>query len=68
MTRFGNLSPSLYTYSDLDFTIPITLEYSFDCYRPEKHSGTYTRCGNQLGAICYPLGEESRTPGYFSTE
>lgn len=51
MTRYGNLTPSLYTgamtfslplytYEDPDFTIPISLEYSFDGYRPAQHSGT----------------------------
>ena len=45
MTRSRNLLPSLYTgamtfslplmtYSDPDFTIPVTLEYSFDGYKP----------------------------------
>lgn len=51
MTRYGNLTPSLYTgamtfsiplytYEDPDFTIPISLDYSFDGYRPAQHSGT----------------------------
>ena len=51
MTRCGNLLPSLYTgamtfslplmtYSDPDFTIPVTLEYSFDGYKPGQHSGS----------------------------
>ena len=64
MTRHGNLTPSLYTgamkfsiplytYSDLDFTLPVSLEYSFDGYRPEKHSGTigygwYLNCGGVI--------------------
>ena len=64
MTRYGNLSPSLYTgamtfslplytYSDPDFTIPISLEYSFDGYRPAQHSGTvgygwYLSCGGVI--------------------
>ena len=64
MTRYGNLTPSLYTggmtfslplytYSDPDFTIPISLEYSFDGYRPAQHSGTvgygwYLNCGGVI--------------------
>lgn len=51
MTQFGNSSPSLYTgamaysvpiftYSDPDFTIPLSLEYCFDGYRPSQYSGT----------------------------
>ena len=64
MTRCGNLLPSLYTgamtfslplmtYSDPDFTIPVTLEYSFDGYKPGQHSGTvgygwYLDCGGVI--------------------
>ena len=64
MTRYGNLTPSLYTgamtfslplytYEDPDFTIPISLEYSFDGYRPAQHSGTvgygwYLNCGGVI--------------------
>ena len=64
MTRYGNLTPSLYTgamtfslplytYEDPDFTIPISLEYSFDGYRPGQHSGTvgygwYLNCGGAI--------------------
>lgn len=64
MTRYGNLTPSLYTgamtysiplytYEDPDFTIPISLEYSFDGYRPSQHSGTvgygwYFNCGGVI--------------------
>ncbi|MBQ6302262.1 MAG: hypothetical protein IJK75_07740 [Bacteroidales bacterium] len=51
MTKYGGLTPSLYsgamtysvpvfTYSDPDFTVPISLEYSFDGFRPSQHSGT----------------------------
>lgn len=50
MTRYGGLTPSLYTgamtfslplytYRDADFTIPVSLEYAFDGYRPSMHSG-----------------------------
>ena len=64
MTRCGNLLPSLYTgamtfslplmtYSDPDFTIPVTLEYSFDGYKPGQHSGSvgygwYLDCGGVI--------------------
>lgn len=51
MTQFGSVAPSLYTgamtyslplytYQDEDFTIPISLEYSYDGYKPSQHSGT----------------------------
>lgn len=50
MTRYGSLVPSLYTgamtfsvpvytYSDPDFTIPVSLEYNYDGYKPSQHSG-----------------------------
>ncbi|MBR1928037.1 MAG: hypothetical protein IJ840_09890 [Bacteroidales bacterium] len=50
MTKYGQVSPSLYTgamsfslpifnYRDPYFSIPISLEYHFDGYRPDKHSG-----------------------------
>ena len=52
MVKYGNLQPSLYTgamaysqqiytYQDEDFTIPISLDYHFDGYRPSMHSGPY---------------------------
>lgn len=51
MTKYGMISPSMYTgamsfsvpiytYQDPDFTIPISLDYNFDGYRPAIHSGT----------------------------
>lgn len=51
MIRYGNNVPSLYTgameysipvytYSDPDFTIPISLDYHFDGFRPAQASGT----------------------------
>ena len=51
MTRYGSLVPSLYTgamtfsvpvytYTDPDFTIPVSLEYNYDGYKPSQHSGT----------------------------
>ena len=51
ISKFGKLSPSLYTgamsyslplytYKDEDFTIPISLDYSFSGYKPAQHSGT----------------------------
>ena len=64
MTKFGGLSPSLYTgamtysvpiftYSDPDFTLPISLEYNFDGFRPSQHSGTigygwHLECGGAI--------------------
>jgi hypothetical protein len=64
MTRCGNLLPSLYTgamtfslplmtYSDPDFTIPVTLQYSYDGYKPGQHSGSvgygwYLDCGGVI--------------------
>lgn len=50
MTRYGALVPSLYTgaltfsvpvytYSDPDYTIPVSLEYSYDGSKPSQHSG-----------------------------
>lgn len=51
INKYGNIVPSLYTgsmsytlplytYNDEDFTIPLTLQYNFDGYRPAVHSGT----------------------------
>lgn len=51
MTRYGDLTPALYTgametsldlftYQDPDFTLPVSLEYHFDGYRPFQGSGT----------------------------
>lgn len=64
MTKYGGLTPSLYTgamslpiplytYKDPDFTIPISLEYNFDGYRPAQASGTvgygwHLNCGGVI--------------------
>ena len=51
MSKYGDAKPSLYTgamhysvpiytYQDPDFTLPVSLEYNFDGYRPSQHSGT----------------------------
>ena len=51
MSKYGDAKPSLYTgamhysvpvytYQDPDFTLPVSLEYNFDGYRPGQHSGT----------------------------
>lgn len=51
MTRYGNQAPALYTgametsldlftYQDPDFTLPVSLEYHFEGYRPFQGSGT----------------------------
>ena len=50
MTKYGSLAPSLYTgamfyslplytYTDPDFTIPISLQYHYDGYKVAQHSG-----------------------------
>lgn len=93
MTRYGNLTPSLYTgamtfslplytYEDPDFTIPISLEYSFDGYRPAQHSGTvgygwYLNCGGVItrevrgvpdeGVFIEPGQYYCRIRGWFDT-
>ena len=79
MTRYGNLTPSLYTgamtfslplytYEDPDFTIPISLEYSFDGYRPGQHSGTvgygwYLNCGGVITREVRGLPDEGDLDG-----
>lgn len=51
IAQYGKLAPSLYTgamsfsipvftYEDPDFTVPISLDYSFSGYKPAVHSGT----------------------------
>ena len=51
MTKYGAVSPSLYsgtmsysiplyTYSDPEFSIPVSLDYNYDGYRPAAASGT----------------------------
>jgi YD repeat-containing protein len=78
MTRYGNLTPSLYTgamtfslplytYEDPDFTIPISLEYSFDGYRPGQHSGTvgygwYLNCGGVITREVRGVPDEGVSP------
>ena len=78
MTRYGNLTPSLYTgamtfslplytYSDPDFTIPLSLEYSFDGYRPAQHSGTvgygwYLDCGGVITREVRGVPDEGSLP------
>lgn len=80
MTRYGNLTPSLYTgamtfslplytYSDPDFTIPLSLEYSFDGYRPAQHSGTvgygwYLDCGGVITREVRGVPDEGSLPPY----
>ena len=78
ITRYGNLTPSLYTgamtfslplytYEDPDFTIPISLEYSFDGYRPAQHSGTvgygwYLNCGGVITREVRGVPDEGTMP------
>ena len=64
MTKYGQVAPSLvtgamhysipvYTISDPDFNIPISLEYNFDGYRPSQGSGAlgygwHLNCGGVI--------------------
>lgn len=79
MTRYGNLTPSmytgamqfslpLYTYADPDFTIPVTLDYSFDGFRPGQHSGTvgygwFLNCGGTITREVRGLPDEGDISG-----
>ena len=76
MTRYGNLTPSLYTgamtfslplytYEDPDFSIPISLEYSFEGYRPAQHSGVvgygwWLNCGGVITREVRGIPDEGR--------
>ena len=78
ISKFGKLSPSLYTgamsyslplytYKDEDFTIPISLDYSFSGYRPSQHSGTVgygwaLNCGGVITREVIGLPDDAR-PG-----
>ena len=78
ISKFGNLSPSLYTgamtyslpiytYRDGDFTIPVSLDYCFEGYIPSKHSGTVgygwaLSCGGIITRKVIGLADDSR-PG-----
>lgn len=80
MIRYGNNVPSLYTgamsfsipvytYSDADFTIPISLDYHFDGFKPAHSSGTigygwYLNCGGIITREIFGLPDEQ---GYFIT-
>ena len=64
IAKYGKLTPSLYTgamsfsipvftYEDPDFTIPISLDYNFNGYKPSVHSGTvgygwFLNCGGNI--------------------
>ena len=77
MTRYGNLTPSLYTgamtfslplyiYEDPDISIPVSLEYSFDGYRPSQHSGTvgygwFLNCGGTITREVRGVPDEGTT-------
>ena len=84
MIRYGDLKPSLYTgameysyhvysYLDEDFTIPISLDYHFDGYRPSQHSGPYgmgwsLNCGGIITREVVGLPDEysdSSAYGYY---
>jgi len=78
MIRYGGLTPSLYTgamsyslplytYEDPDFTIPISIDYSFDGYRPDQHSGTIgygwrLNCGGVITREIRGLPDEGVVP------
>lgn len=79
MTRYGSLVPSLYTgamtfsvpvytYSDPDFTIPVSLEYNYDGYKPSQHSGTVglgwsVNCGGVITREIRGLPDEGSFSG-----
>lgn len=79
MTRYGALVPSLYTgamsfsvpiytYSDPDFTIPVSLEYNYDGYKPSQHSGTVglgwsLNCGGVITREIRGLPDEGSDSG-----
>lgn len=79
MVKYGGLTPSLftgamsfsvpvYTYQDPDFTIPITLEYNFDGYRPAQHSGSvgygwHLNCGGAITREVRGIPDEGEHQG-----
>ena len=86
ISKYGGATPSLYTgameysiplftYSDEDFTLPISLDYHFDGYRPAEHSGMvgYGWSLNCGGAITREVrgipdeedGADTHLSGYF---
>ena len=86
IAQSGKLSPSLYAgamihslpiyvYEDPDFTIPISLDYSFSGYRPAVHSGTVgygwtLNCGGVItreviGLPDDAIDADSGTAGYY---
>lgn len=86
ISKYGGVTPSLYTgameysiplftYSDEDFTLPISLDYHFDGYRPAEHSGTVgygwsLNCGGVItrevrGIPDETDGADSLLSGYF---
>ncbi|MCQ2164250.1 MAG: DUF6443 domain-containing protein [Bacteroidales bacterium] len=81
MTRFGVVSPSLYNgamtysypvfnYEDHDFSIPVSLEYSFEGYRPSQHSGSvgygwHLNCGGVITREVRGLPDEGSPSSVF---
>lgn len=86
IAQYGKLEPSLYTgtmsysvplytYSDPDFTLPISLDYSFNGYRPAVHSGSVgygwaLNCGGIITRDIKGMADdandpESNTSGYY---
>lgn len=78
ISKFGKFSPSLYTgamsynlplytYKDNDFSIPISLDYSFSGYKPTQHSGSVgygwaLNCGGIITREVIGLPDDAR-PG-----
>ena len=88
MTRHGGLqhtlntgtmsySIPLYVYKDEDFEIPLSLDYSFDGYRPFVHSGTiglgwFLNCGGVITRDVHGIPDDTNwgdnwEKGYFYT-
>ncbi len=86
MSQFGPVSPSLYTgalsfslplqtYQDPDFTLPVSLDYCFDGYRPAVHSGIigygwHLNCGGVITREVRGLPDDlrnwdSNTDGFY---
>jgi len=87
IAQYGKLQPSLYTgtmsyslplyvYEDPDFSIPISLEYSFNGYKPSVHSGTVgygwaLNCGGSITREVKGMPDdaaidgETNTAGYY---
>ena len=87
MIKYGGITPSLYTgamswtiplftYSDPDFNIPVSLDYNYDGFRPAAHSGEIglgwaLNCGGVITREVRGVPDEQDAstfePGYFAT-